>query len=532
MGDQRNLLGKKSLYVVFGTLATALLFSFVDQNSLAVSLPAISADFNAASTVSWAGTSMLIANTIFQILFGRVSDAFGRKLMLVLSLSILCISQLALSVCSTSTQLYVFRGFAGIGNGGITGLTMMIVSDVVTLKDRGKYQGVLGACVGLGNALGPLLSGYLCSKYSWKVIFYILSPISAIIAVLVFFLLPQRADFVITWSAWRQVDYYGFSASSIGLVCLLVGLSLGGNSYAWTSKTVIALIIVGAVFLILFAIVEWKVSAMPVFPLRLFRNLPLGIILIQNFLFGAVYYSNLYFLPLYFELCRSWSSTLAACMNLPLVLGQALASTISGQLISRTGRYGFVIYIGFSAWFLGSGLQILFNATTSKGVIALVLLVQGIGVGFVFQPTIVAAQAHSYLEDRAVVISVRNFLRSFGGAVGIVVSTAIMTNYLSNLVSNDKELPTGVRLKIKFSAFSIPSDLSNEQRRIFISYLTKLINIVFISYVPLMGVVWFIGWFVRDRGLEHRQRLDAHVEDTELSKTATVVVKVIKNPTD
>lgn len=513
LSNQRNLLDKNQLYLVFVTLATALLFSFIDQNSLAVSLPTISKDLNASATVSWAGTSMLIANTVLQILFGRLSDIFGRKMVLIISLTILCLSQLAVCLCTTSTQLYIFRGFAGVGNGGITGLTMMIVSDVVTLKDRGKYQGILGACVGIGNAVGPLLSGYLSSKYGWRVIFYILSPASAIIAVIIFFFLPQREGFTYSWSSWRYVDYWGFLTSSIGTVCLLVALSSGGNVYAWNSATVIALISVGGSFLVFFLLVEWKVSLLPVFPLRLFKNPALTIILAQNLLFGAVYYSNLYFLPLYFELCRSWSSTLAACLNLPLVLGQALASTVSGQLISRTGKYGFVIYIGYSAWFLGSGLQLLFNSTTNNAVIIIVLLIQGVGVGFVFQPTIVAAQAHSALEDRAVVISVRNFLRSFGGAIGIVASTAIMSNHLAKLVNHDESLPVEVRQQLKSSVFSIPDHLSDAQREVFITYLTELIRTVFIFLVPLMGLVWLIGWFVRDRGLEGKEKPTEKVEE-------------------
>lgn len=529
--NQRNILHKKQLYVVYGTLASALLFSFVDQNSLAVSIPTISKDLNASSTVSWAGTSMLIANTVFQILFGRMSDIFGRKVVLIVSLMVLCLSQLAVCFCNTAFQLYIFRGFAGVGNGGITGLTMMIVSDVVTLKNRGKYQGILGACVGIGNAVGPLLSGYLCSNYGWRIIFYILCPISAIIAFITFLAVPRLEDFTCSWSSWKYVDYWGFLSSSIGTITFLVGLSCGGNTFAWDSNTVISLLSVGGMFLLIFLIVEWKVSALPVLPLRLFKSLPLAVILVQNLLFGMVYYSNLYFLPLYFELCRSWSPTLSACLNLPLVLGQAIASTLSGQLISRTGRYGFVIYIGYSAWFLGSGLQLLFGNATSKGVISIVLLIQGFGVGFVFQPTIVAAQAHSPLEDRAVVISVRNFLRSLGGSIGIAVSTTIMSNSLARLINHNTSMPDELRTQLKSSVFSIPAFLTDAQKTVFREYLTELIHYVYVFYVPLMGIVWIIGWLVRDQGLEGQEKSTAEFEEgtsESESKDTQIVVKVTK----
>ncbi|KJX94075.1 hypothetical protein TI39_contig4220g00004 [Zymoseptoria brevis] len=139
--DQEHILPKRELFVVFGIMALSLLVCFIDQNGIGVLLPDIAEDLNAQSSISWAGTSALIANTVFQVLYGRLSDLFGRKVVLLSALVLLSLSDLACGLSVNSTMLYIFRGLAGIANGGITSLTMMIVSDVVTLQDRGKYRG-------------------------------------------------------------------------------------------------------------------------------------------------------------------------------------------------------------------------------------------------------------------------------------------------------------------------------------------------------------------------------------------------------
>lgn len=173
-----NILPKKKLLIVFGALASALFLSFVDQNGITIALPDIAEELDAQETVSWAGTSSLISQTVFMVLFGRFSDIFSRKYVLIASMVILSLSDLACALAQTPYQLYIFRGFSGIGNGGITSLSMMIVSDIVTLEERGKYQGILGSCVGLGNAIGPFLaSAFITHTHSWRKFYFMLFPL-------------------------------------------------------------------------------------------------------------------------------------------------------------------------------------------------------------------------------------------------------------------------------------------------------------------------------------------------------------------
>lgn len=166
--DQTQVLAQKELIFAFCILSLSLLVGFIDQNGISVLLPSISRDLHAEDTIAWAGTSQLIANTVFQVLYGRLSDLFGRKNMLVSALVLLCLSDLACGLAVNSTMFYVFRGLAGVANGGITSLSMMIVSDLVTLKQRGKYQGILGVQVGLGNTFGPLIAAGFDLHLTWR----------------------------------------------------------------------------------------------------------------------------------------------------------------------------------------------------------------------------------------------------------------------------------------------------------------------------------------------------------------------------
>lgn len=225
--DQTNILPLKQLMVVFATLAVTLLIAFIDQNGISVTLPTIAADLNAEDTISWAGTSSLIANTTFQMLYGRFSDIFGRKAVFLSAIALLAVADLLCGLSQNAAMFYIFRGIAGIGGGGITNLAMIIVSDVVTLEQRGKYQGVIGSMVGLGNVLGPFLAAAFVQRATWRAFFYMLSPLGVIVGVISYFFLPSKPPTEDFKSSVKKIDYAGSFASSLGVILLLIPISGG-----------------------------------------------------------------------------------------------------------------------------------------------------------------------------------------------------------------------------------------------------------------------------------------------------------------
>ncbi|CAN9328192.1 unnamed protein product [Alternaria alternata] len=354
--DQTNLLPRKKLLVVFSALALSHFICFVDQTGIGVALPTIGRDLNAEDTISWAGTSALIANTIFQVLYGRMSDLFGRKSVLLSALALLTVSDLLCGLSRDATMLYVFRGLSGVANGGIASLSAMIVSDIVTLKERGKWQGMIGACVGLGNISGPFIAAAFVQESTWRGFFWLVSPVSAACGMLCLVVLPTpkeqpRADMKLVL---KRIDYGGIFFGSAGLILLLIPIAGGGDYFEWESPMVVAMLTIGGCCMITFVYIEHRVAILPMMPLSLFRSGPVSIMLLQNFLFGVVAYSQTYYLPLFFQNARRLSPLISASLMLPLTASQMISSILSGQYISRFERYGEVIWLGFFLWTLGS----------------------------------------------------------------------------------------------------------------------------------------------------------------------------------
>ncbi|KAK5107575.1 hypothetical protein LTR62_001018 [Meristemomyces frigidus] len=507
--DQTQLLPKKQVIFVFMIMAMELLVCFIDQNGIGVLLPDIARDLNASSSIAWAGTSALIANTVFQVLYGRLSDLFGRKIVLVSALVLLSLSDLACGLSVNSTMLYIFRGLAGVANGGITSLTMMIVSDIVSLQERGKYQGILGAMVGLGNALGPLIASAFAIHATWRGLFYLLAPLIMVTVVASWLYLPSNMPALNLRETIAKIDWLGLLFGTAAVILLLIPISSGGQAGTpWNSPEIIAMFVVGAVCLAAFIVAEWKWAKLPMMPLEMFKKASVAAMLAQSFLLGASYYSYLYFLPLYFQNVRGKTPLIAAALQLPLVVSQSTFSTLGGLYISHYNRYGEVIWIGFGLWTLGSGLLVLAGEHLSFGWTALFLVIIGFGTGLVFQPTLVALQAHCPKAQRAVVTSNRNFLRSSGGAVGLAVSTAILSNVLKGA------LPPRMAF-VANSTFAAPnlSGYSEDDRTTIKHAYASASRAVFIWCVPLIGICLLLCTLIKDQGLIRKEEREAPPAD-------------------
>ncbi|KAK2015878.1 MFS general substrate transporter [Colletotrichum eremochloae] len=491
--DQTHILPFKKLLVVSVTLAVTLLVTFIDQNGISVTLPTIAADLNAEDTISWAGTSSLIANTTFQMLYGRFSDIFGRKTIFLSAIGLLSLADLLCGLSQNATMFYICRGIAGIGGGGISNLAMIILSDVVTLEQRGNYQGILGSMVGLGSALGPFLAAAFVEKATWRAFFWMLSPLGLIVGIIAYYLLPSKPSDEDFMKNVKKIDYAGSLTSSTGVVLLLIPISGGGAYFPWNSAMVISMLTIGAISLVAFVFIEWKFAKLPMMPVSIFKNKVVAVLLAQCFLLGAVYQSYLYYIPLYLQNAHQYSVIKSALIYLPLVSVQAAFSILSGQYISRTQRYGEVIWAGFGLWTLGAGLTLVYGTNTKSGIIIIPLIIIGMGVGLIFQPTLVALQAHSIKSRRAVITSNRNFFRCAGGACGLAVSAAVLQATLrAHLPAEFKYLAS--------SSYSIPKLNEQDMSVVLDSYMAAS-RAVFILQVPLIGLCLIGCLFVRDQGL-------------------------------
>ncbi|PTB34769.1 hypothetical protein M441DRAFT_154917 [Trichoderma asperellum CBS 433.97] len=483
--DQSSRLPFRRLIAAYLCLSIIYFTSSLDINSVALALPVIARDLGAGSSITWTGTAYLMGQAAFQPLYGRLSDIIGRKPVLMLSVGFLVFGDILCANSHTPAWLYACRAISGIGGGGISSIISIIVSDLVSLKDRGKYQGMLNASIGAGSAIGPFLAAALIQKMriagisSWRWIFYIPPVLACVSAIASLFFLPLT-DVSGSWKAKaRQIDWMGLAASLVATICILIPLNLGGTSWAWSSPAVISLMIIGGVAVAVFTIIEKKYARIPLIPLRLFTSKASAILLIQSALYNIVWQVDMYFLPTYLQDVRGFSPLQASALMLPILL----FSSVSGIF------YDYIYHPGIFLWLFGVCLKMMFSQTTSVGTYLGALLVEGWGIGCVFQPGLVALHAHCPPKDRAVATSTRNLFRMLGSVIGMTIATALQSAVTQAALSDN--VPASVLSQVKMGTWRFGTTSWDQD----ISYARfKGFQAVFAMEIPFM-VLCFLGCF-------------------------------------
>ncbi|OAL24983.1 hypothetical protein AYO20_10586 [Fonsecaea nubica] len=495
--DQTQRLPFARLIIVYLCLAMCFFVSFLDVNSTTTALPAIARSLGISSTITWVGTSYLLAQCAFQVLYGRLADIFGRKPVLIGCVLSLIIGDILCGFAKNGPWLYTCRAIGGIGGGGISSLVQITVSDLVSLKERGKYQGLLSGAIGLGAGAGPFTSAALVQGHDgrWPWAFWVPAILASLCIPPLVILLPQK-PVVGNWKdKVRKVDWMGLLTAVTGILFVLIPVNSGGSVFPWHSSLVIALLTVGSVLTVSFCLVEWKLARLPMMPLRLYSSLSRSTLFAQNFLFGFVWQADLYFLPIYYQDVRGFAPLKSAYLTLPLLLAQSLGGVLSAPAMTFTARYMPVLWLGFVLWTIGAGLKLLFSRTTGIGVYVVAALVEGAGVGFVFQPSLVALQALSTRPDVAVTTSTRNWVRALGSAVGVAVSTAIQ--YSVTISSLPADLPTDVSSAVKAGTWMVDGPTPAWDNAVLVAKM-RGINRVFITFLPLIGLCLLGCLWIRD----------------------------------
>ncbi|TEY40636.1 hypothetical protein BOTCAL_0430g00010 [Botryotinia calthae] len=502
--QQSNHLPHKKLMQVFPLLALAQFTAYLDQTSISAAVPTIGEALHLGPQLSWVATSYLMATTAVQLLNGRLSDIFGRKQLLLMSLGILAVGNLACGFSNTPAMLFTFRVVAGLGGGAITALVQIIASDVTTLQQRGKYNGFIGLAVAFGSGLGPLLGGTMATKVSWRWTLWYDVPWLVVLSIMLFIVLPSSKMAAGTRARLGMIDWIGVAMSVAATVLLLVPLSQGGSTFAWNSSLVISMLVIGVVTFTVFLAVEWKVAKLPIMPLHLFQNgLSCNILLVQNVLFGIVFWGNLYYMPIYLVNVRGYTAIMSGAIIMPMAGSQGLGSILSGLIISHTKRYNPVMLAGQWVWALLLIPQAFYSRTTPTWAICIVGFFQGLGTGCCFQPSLVALLAHSRRADRAVLNSLRNFLRSVGGTLGLTLASLILNNVLKARLKG--VVSSSLADTITTSINQLDSlGLSAAQRSAVLDDYMASVRTVFILYAPLIGACALAALFVKDNGLEEK----------------------------
>lgn len=346
---------------------------------------------------------------------------------------------------------------------------------------------------------GPLIASAFAIHLTWRGLFYLLSPFTVVVAVASYFYLPSNMPKVNLLETVRKIDFLGLLTGSVFIILVLVAISQGGHPETpWDSPLVIAMLTVGGVLGVTFLIVEWR-ATLPMMPLDMFRRPSVAAMLAQSFLFGASYFGYLYYLPLYFQNVKGLSPVMSAVVFLSLVIPQSAASIVAGLYMSKFNRYIEVVWWGFGIWSVGSGLMIMSDENTNLGLVAFFLILTGCGTGSIFQPTLVALQAHCPKEQRAVVTSNRNTLRSLGAAVSIAVSGALLANTLKSSLPEELQY-------LAADSFASPdlSSFNAQQRKQISKAYAAASRAVFIWCFVLIAISLALTTIIRDSGLTRK----------------------------
>ncbi|KAJ8073752.1 hypothetical protein PM082_012030 [Marasmius tenuissimus] len=449
LSDQTNYVPRSKIISIFLSCATTSFTTLLDETMIAVALPQINRELGGGSDVAWVATAYFVTSTSFQLVCGRLSDIWSRKTVLFALMVVFSIGNLGAALSTSFIELLVFRAIAGIGGGGIPTIAQVIVSDTVSLRQRGKYQGILGAAVALSYGVGPVIGGVFVEKSTWRWIFRMLLPMTALCAVCCYFFMPLKP----VESNWkvkiRRIDFLGSFLVLVSSIMVVMALTWGGSSYPWTNAHVVAPGCIGIVFGIAFVLWEGKGPKYPLLPLYIFRQRIVIGAAITHFINGYLTMVQVFYIPSFYQLAYGYSPTKSAAFMLTLTVVQTMMSSFSGLIISWTGRYRELILIGWAVWAVGLGLFSTLDENSSVGQQVGYSLLTGFGVGQTLQPSLVAVQGAVERKDMAVVTAMRSFLRNIGGTLGLAISGTMLTNIFKNhfkQVAND--LDPSIRQKL------------------------------------------------------------------------------------
>ncbi|SDZ38848.1 drug resistance transporter, EmrB/QacA subfamily [Micromonospora pattaloongensis] len=427
--EVRPTLTHRQILTLMVGLMTGMLLAALDQTIVGTALPTIVGELGGINHYSWVVTSYLLASTASTPLYGKMADLYGRRPVFLFSIGTFLVGSLLAGLSQDMLQLIVTRGIQGIGAGGLMTLAFTIISDVVSPRERGRYQGLFGAVFGLSSVAGPLVGGYF-AEHNWRWIFYINIPLG-ILAIVVCYrvmrLIPfQRRN--------HAIDWLGAGLLVAGVSCVLLALSWGGNQYAWSSATIIGLFVAGAVLSVLFVFQETRVPE-PILPLGLFRRPTFALANIAGFVLGLVMFGSIIFIPLYLQIVKGASPTRSGLLMLPMMAGIIATSILSGRAMSRTGRYKWFPVAGSAVLVVGMLLFTRLQVETSLWVAFIYMVVIGVGMGLGMQSLILAVQNAVDLKDLGAGTSAATFFRSLGGSFGVAILGAVLTARLADALA-------------------------------------------------------------------------------------------------
>ncbi|KAJ6519097.1 MFS general substrate transporter [Mycena sanguinolenta] len=484
-----------NMYVVMTGLAITMFLASLDNTIVTTALPTITADLRGtASDYSWTGVSYTLSSGACIPLWGKLSDVVGRKAILYPSIVLFLIGSGLCGAATSMSFLIACRAVQGVGCGGVIVMVQVVISDIVTLRDRGKYSSVIGGCWGVASVLGPLLGGIVTEKASWRWCFWINLPTGGIAAILLLFVNVPPARKLTFAEFLQKFDFAGIFLLMSGTGTLLAGFSIAVDS-GWSDPATIGLVATGPVLLAFALVVESRTTRMAILPVRLLKTRTTLSLFGIDLLHATVFMATSFYLPVVFQGVNGDSALRSGLKMFPIAVGSSIATMIVGPLVTAMKVTRPFIWTGTVLMTIGAGLLVSLNENSNLGKELGFTLVQGLGTGFLFQPPLIALQAAMPLKDMAAVTGAFYLVRTLGTSMGVSLGGVAFQSQLARRLRNIPALGgTQTEASILEGNYKdIKLIDSPELRQQVIVALSRSLRTIFIILVPLCGTTFLVG---------------------------------------